>query len=147
MKIEIKMIQKNEDIVLEILMQNPELKGNYYLELDNQTDGHVETASFRQKLYSLEDSLTSHIRSNTLTPQTMVNVLSAIEEYVMFLKKLEDKNEIDDTFFDGFLATLSNIKDTSENYRYVQLFKGHVGSSTEKHCKKYNADFWKVIMG
>ena len=135
----------SDDIVKKIIRKNQDLRVKYYEALDDFTDGHVEAANLGTKLHSLSMSLSSQLQDDTLKPQTLIDVLDAMEEYVLYLEDEDEKGVVEVMFFEGLLNVIQDIDNDSPLYKHARLFKSNLGPACEELCEKNNK-FWHELM-
>ena len=122
------------DVVKKILKASPELRGRFYELLDDLTQGNVEKASVSKKLESLSECLCEKILDKTLLPQTVVNVMELMEDYILFLEDGYETARAQNGFFEGLLKLFTSKAHQDQVYEYARLFKNNLGPACEELC-------------
>ena len=134
-----------EDVVENLLRENEDLIDRYNYHLGPSADEYADPVVLSVKLECLSKALKDMMADNTLSPQTLINALHAIENYTVMLEDETAKQDLSSLFFKGLMEFLEGVIKEQEDYRYFDLFKDNLGPASEELCEHNNA-FWREVI-
>jgi hypothetical protein len=118
-------------IFSEIIRRNIFLKKYYYKHLDNITDSDVQSATPKNKIDALSESLYEEIKSDHPNLEDISSFLSFIEKYLIDYYEKEIY-EYFLRFFSHLKGKFSKISEASEGYKFVRFFLNNLGPISQE---------------